>query len=282
MSIDTVTSHTLDVPGASLHYDVRGSGPLLMMIGAPMDGSGFAGLAPLFARDHTVVTYDPRGISRSALDGPPVEDTPHTRAADVLALITALGAGPAVVFGSSGGAMTGLALAARHPEQVHTLVAHEAPLVRLLPDRAPILTVIDAIRAAERRDGPDAGMAMFFALGSIVGEVRSDDPRLRVGPDALPFAMPPEAQPGNRYFLRHMLPSTGEYLPDIAALQAATTRIVVACGTTSTGQIAQRGAAALAEQLGTGLVRFPGDHGGFMHEPEPFARTLREVLSPGA
>src|SRR6266568_2701403 len=119
--------HTLDVPGARLYYERRGTGPLLLMIGSPMDSTGFAGLASALADDYTVVTYDPRGIGNSSREDTTEDVTPGQQADDVRRLLSALGGGPASVFGSSGGAVVGLALVTAHPAQVRTLVAHEPP-----------------------------------------------------------------------------------------------------------------------------------------------------------
>ena len=105
------TVRRLAVPGATLHYEVRGSGPVLAVIGSPMTASEFAAVADALAADHTVVTYDPRGLGASPIDDPNQDSTPALRAADVAAILDDLGAGPADVFGSSGGAVTGLALA---------------------------------------------------------------------------------------------------------------------------------------------------------------------------
>jgi clorobiocin/coumermycin A biosynthesis protein CloN7/CouN7 len=80
-------------------------------------------------------------------------------------------------------------------------------------------------------------------------------------------------------FLAHLLCPTTRYRPDIQALRAASTRVVVAGGATSTGQLANRTAVALAEQLGTRGVDFPGDHGGFLAFPEQFGRVLDQVLT---
>ena len=114
-TIEGMTSRSLDVPGARLHYEVRGEGPLVLVIGSPMPAADFAPLAHALAGDHTVVTYDPRGLSHSTIDDPRQDATPELRADDVAALIDALGADRADVFGSSGGAVTGLALVTRHP-----------------------------------------------------------------------------------------------------------------------------------------------------------------------
>ncbi|HSL26340.1 MAG TPA: alpha/beta hydrolase, partial [Acidimicrobiia bacterium] len=75
------------------------------------------------------------------------------------------------------------------------------------------------------------------------------------------------------------------YEPDVAALRAASTRIVIAAGEGSEGVMAHRGAHAVAERLDAELVIFPGDHGGFFGgeygytgEPDAFAAKLRTVL----
>src|SRR5215472_8248312 len=130
------TARTLEVPGARLYYEVRGQGPLVVLVGAPMDARSFGPLAGLLADDYTVLTTDPRGINRSPVDDPGQDSTPQIRADDLFRLLTHLGAGPATALGSSGGAVTVLALAQAHPEQVYTVIAHEPPLIELLPDRA--------------------------------------------------------------------------------------------------------------------------------------------------
>ena len=121
---------TLQAPGAVLQYDVRSadssSQPVLLIIGSPMGAAGFVTLAGHFA-DRTVVTYDPRGSGRSQRTDAALETTPDEHADDLHRLIRALGAGPVDIFASSGGAVNALALVARHPEQVRTLVAHEPP-----------------------------------------------------------------------------------------------------------------------------------------------------------
>ena len=129
------TSHMLDVPGARLYYEIQGSGPPLLLIGHPMDASGFAAIAPALAESYTVVTYDPRGFGHSTIDDPDQDGEPNLLADDVRRVLeSAVGNVPAHVFGSSGGAVTGLAFVARYPEHVETLIAHEAPLALLLPD----------------------------------------------------------------------------------------------------------------------------------------------------
>jgi clorobiocin/coumermycin A biosynthesis protein CloN7/CouN7 len=95
-------TQTLDVPGARLYYERRGTGPLLLMIGSPMDSTGFDGLASALAGRYTVVTYDSRGIGNSSRDDEGQDVTPGQQADDVHRLLTALDGAPAYVFGSSG------------------------------------------------------------------------------------------------------------------------------------------------------------------------------------
>src|SRR5215475_1328751 len=134
-----MTTHTLETAEADIAYDVRGplptadGRPPLLMIGQPMDASGFATLAS-YLPDRTVVTYDPRGLGRSVRNDGRTDHSPTVQAEDVHAVVEALGAGPVEMFASSGGAVTALALVSAHPDDVLTLVAHEPPIIPVLPD----------------------------------------------------------------------------------------------------------------------------------------------------
>ena len=281
-------THELDVPGAVLRYDVRASDPaggrVLVMIGSPMGAAGFGTLATYFP-DRMVVTYDPRGVERSERTDPDIDVTPDVHAADVQAIIRAVGGAPVDVFASSGGAVNALALVATAPELVRTLVAHEPPLAALLPDAADALAACRAVHDTYHQRGFGHGMAHFLALVSLQGPVPAEF-AARPGPDPSTFGMPAEDD-GARddLMLGSNIITVTHYEPDLDALCTASTRIVVAVGAESNGEIAQRGADAIAERLGTSTVSFPGGHGGFlggeygqMGEPEPFAARLREVL----
>jgi pimeloyl-ACP methyl ester carboxylesterase len=282
-------TQTLDVPGAKLTYDIReaegeSTEPTLLMIGQPMDARGFNSLAGHF-RDRRVVTYDPRGVHRSKLtdnsEKPAVED----RADDLHRLISALGAGPLDIFGSSGGALDGVALVAEHPDQVRTLVAHEPPAAGVLPDRDAALAAAVSVQETYERDGMGSGMAKFIALTSLKGPIPADFAD-RPAPDPAAFGLP-TADDGSRDdpLLGNMISGT-HYEPDFDALRAAPTRVVVAAGTESEGEMTYRAAVAVAERLGQEAVIFPSHHGGFLGgefgqqgEPEAFAAKLREVLN---
>jgi pimeloyl-ACP methyl ester carboxylesterase len=283
-------THTLDVPGAVLHYDVReaeaSTAPILLMIGSPMDASGFTSLAEHF-QDRTVVTYDPRGVGRSKRTDGASESTPKQHADDLHRLISALGGAPVDIFASSGGAVNALALVARHPEQVRTLVAHEPPAAQVLPDREQALAaaVVD-IRRTYERDGLGPAIAKFIALTSLRGEIPADFAD-RPAPSPAHFGLPTEDD-GSRddpLVGQNIMTST-HYEPDFDALRAASTRIVVGVGAESEGEMAHRAGLAVVERLGTKAVTFPSHHGGFLGgefgmkgDPDAFGVTLRQVLT---
>ena len=282
------TTHTLDVPGATLTYDVRRTdspAPVLVLIGWPMGASGFVTLASRFA-DHTVVTYDPRGVERSAKADPARPSTPEEHADDLHRIIAALGAGPVDLFASSGGAVNALALVAAHPERVRTLVAHEPPLAAILPDREGAMAATQAIADTYQRGGFGPAMAQFIVAVGHKGPMTLDY-AAQPAPDPAMFGLPTQDD-GTRTdpLLGQNIVTCTHYEPDFEALRAASTRIVLAAGVESEGQMAYRGAFAAAERLDTTPVSFPSGHGGFLGgeygqvgDPDAFATKLREVLA---
>jgi clorobiocin biosynthesis protein CloN7 len=269
-------TQTLDVPGARLYSERRGSGPVLAMIGSPMDSTGFAGLAGALADSYTVVTYDPRGTGNSSREDTAADVTPEQQADDVHRLLSAVSDEPAHIFGSSGGAVVGLALVTAHPGQVRTLVAHEPPVVELLPDSAQVRAQIEDIYDTYRTSGPDAAMGKFMAHAGLGGAAGPDSDAPRREPSAEQMA---RMRATTDQFLAHLIRPTTRYRPDMQALRAAPARIVVAGGVTSKGQLASRAAVALADQLGTTMVEFPGDHGGFVALPRECGQVLHQVLA---
>ncbi|MDX3192410.1 alpha/beta fold hydrolase [Streptomyces sp. MN03-5084-2B] len=249
---------TLAVPGATLTYDVHGRGPVLLLVpGGPADARVFTHLRPLLAEDHTVVTYDPRGLSRSPLDGAPGPDVVGDHAEDVHRLLAEVG--PADVLASSGGAITLLEHLRHHAADVRTVVLHEPPVTRYLP--------------AGALDGPDIpalfreeGLAPAFAAFMKV-----------VGVDPAP-PLDPRAEGNFAYFFGHLMPATGAYEPDLPTLRTTAARLVVAVGEESTRLPVHQAALGLAAALGVGTEVFPGGHGGFDTDAEAFAARLREVL----
>lgn len=271
------TADSLKVPGATLYYEVRGSGPVLLAIpGGPTDAGVFTEMAGLLADRYTVVTYDPRGHSRSMLDGEP-EDVPvELHADDAARLLEAVGSEPAFVLGSSGGATIGLELVVRHGDKVKALVAHEPPVMELLPDSQRWRDTFQEIYDTYRKDGVFPAMEKF---GKVVEE---GGPKYEPGEPTSDQAEMMERMMGNfEFFLAHEIRTIGGYAPDIAALQASPSRVVIAGGKASGEQGAYRAAVALAEKLGIELTYFEGAHGGFGAPEEAFAERLHEILAAG-
>ncbi|MFI2331889.1 alpha/beta fold hydrolase [Nocardia rhamnosiphila] len=286
-----MSTHTLETAGADIVYDVHGplppagGRPPLFMIGQPMEAAGFRALAAQFP-DRTVVTYDPRGIGRSIRKDGRVDHVPEVQAEDVHAVVEALGAGPVEMFASSGGAVTALALVVAHPGDVITLVAHEPPLIPVLPDAAAAERARAAVRDVYEAQGFGAGMAAFLAMTSWQGEF-TDEYFAQPAADPAVFGMPTEDD-GSRDnpLLSDRSRAVTGYRPDPGVVAAAPTRVVIAVGVETGDTFTGRTAVATAELLGQRVAVFPSHHGGFLDEefgyagqPEEFADKLREVLN---
>jgi pimeloyl-ACP methyl ester carboxylesterase len=284
------TTHTLETAEADIAYDIRGplptadGRPPLFMIGQPMEASGFGTLASYFP-DRTVVTYDPRGLGRSTRRDGRVDNAPTVQANDVHAVIEALGVGPVEMFASSGGAVTALALVATYPNDVTSLVAHEPPLIAVLPDAEAAGRARAAVRDAYEARGRNAGLAAFIAWTSWQGEF-TDDYFTQPEPDPLMFGMPADDD-GSRDdpLLSDRSWAVSSYRVDVEALAAAPTRVVIAVGEESLGTFTGRTSLATAELLSQQATVFPSHHGGFLGgdsgypgQPEAFARKLQDVL----
>src|SRR6266513_3960525 len=284
-------THKLVTAGADIVYDVHGplptadGQPPLFMIAQPMDASGCTTLASHFP-DRTVITYDPRGLGRSIRKDGRVDNAPTVQADDVHAVIEALRVGPVDMFASSGGAVTALALVSAYPNDVASLVAHEPPLIPVLPDAKAAERARGAVRDAYEAKGSGAGMAAFIAMTSWRGEF-TDDYFARPLPDPAQFGMTTEDD-GSRDdpLLSDRSWAITSYRPDVDALTAAPTRVVIAVGEESLGTFTGRASVATADLLGQQATVFPSHHGGFLGgefgyagQPEAFARTLREVLT---
>src|SRR5690606_12995806 len=290
MTADTLDTRMLETDGATIVYDVQGplppadGIPVLLMVGQPMDASGFRPLAAHFS-DRTVVTYDPRGFGRSTRSDGEVTNSPTVQAEDLHALIRDLGAGAVEVFASSGGAVSALALVTAYPGDVAVLVAHEPPLLHTLPDAEAAQRATQATQETYQAKGWGAGMASFLAMTMWRGEF-TDEYFAQPTPDPAQFGLPTEDD-GSRddpLMTGHSAP-IAEYRLDVEALKAAPTRVVLGVGEESRDTFTGRTAIGTAELLGQEAVVFPSHHGGFAAEetgypgkPREFAERLREVL----
>ena len=271
------TTDTVKVRGATLYYEVRGSGPVLALIGNPMGAAGFSALAEAMANDHTVITYDPRGCGQTVVDDRTRTTTPQMLAQDVRAVLKEVTSDPVALFGSSGGAVTGLALITAHPDQVSLMIAHEPPLIMLLPDADQVSDDLEAIHQTYLRAGAAAAMRQFVLAIGVLGEEGARQFGASTHPDLAPAPKVPATD--DEFFLANQLRATTAYRPDLAALVAAPTTVVVGVGASSQGQLAHRAGVALADQLGVVAAEFPGGHGGFAEAVPGFALQLRDVIT---
>lgn len=267
------STDTLKVPGATLHYEVRGRGPVLLLIpGGPADAGGFAPIRDVLSNRYTVVTYDPRGLSRSPLECEPQDTTVETFADDAHWLLASLGNEPAYVHGDSGGALVGLELISRHSEQVRTLIAHEPPLTCLLDDAEEHARFAREVYNTYLAEGIGPAMGKFSAWAGLEGD--PPEPPVEQTPEMAESMA--RMQKNLDLFLAHMWVPLLNYAPDISRLRSRS--IVVATGEASEGQLAHRAALALAERLETEPTVFPGGHSGIGSQPEVFAERLHEVF----
>ncbi|GII86595.1 alpha/beta hydrolase [Sphaerisporangium siamense] len=265
----------LHLPGADIYYQVRGQGPALLLIpGSNGDAGLYEALAGLLADRYTVISYDRRGFSRSALKEPPPHGwTPagwlRTHTEDARRLLETVATGPAHVLGSSAGAVIGLALAAGHPDLVTRLVAHEPPLTPLLPDAARWQTFFEDVYVTYRRDGIGPAI-QAFAAGTGLGDLRK--------PADADAGLLRRVMGNFDFFLAHEVRQAPCVHLDLAALDARQERIVMAGGE-ARESFCHRTSAVLADRWGRRVADFPGDHTGYWSRPAEFAGTLADALA---
>ncbi|MBO8187271.1 alpha/beta fold hydrolase [Streptomyces spirodelae] len=285
------TLGSLRVHGATLHYQVRGQGPLLLLIpGGAGGAASFDGIVDELAAAYTVATYDPRGMSRSTLDDPEAEQRVSEHADDAFRMLELLSPGePARVFGASSGAIAALHLLTAHPERVARVVAHEPPVVEVLPDAAEHRALVARVRETFRTRGLMPAMAVFAAgLKKDAGPKEDGDAAEQPVAGAeqeVETRLPPQAagraeqtMANLPYFVGRIVPGFMSYVPDVQRLEAFSDRLVLACGQDSRGELPYRPAAFLAQRLGTELLHFPGGHTGLTTHPEEFGALLRHAF----
>jgi pimeloyl-ACP methyl ester carboxylesterase len=267
----SVESGSLEVPGAGLYYEIRGTGPLLLLIhGGASDAQAFDWIAPALAEDYTVLAYDRRGNSRSELAGDPEDLDVTEQADDARRLLEEFCSKPAYVFGSSGGGTVALELATRFPDQVDTVITHEPTVFRLAPDADAVLAGYQAVYDTYLDEGPLIAMREFLRVGNPDADSR----------EIAGWEPADEQQSENVEFLlaHEMLPFV-TYQVDIDALRSSAVTVLPAAGSETGTNSVYLATEALAEGLGVETTLFPGDHTGYVSpEAAAFADRLREVL----
>ncbi|WP_280363732.1 alpha/beta fold hydrolase [Nocardia wallacei] len=271
-------SETLAVPGATLYYELRGDGPLLLLIpGGGGDAGVFDAAAEVLARHFTVAALDPRGCSRSTLDpGEPADQRVAVQSDDAYRLLAQLTDEPAFVCGTSNGAIVGLDLLARHPDRIRALVAHEPPCFAVLPDAATHLAMVEEVYTLFRTEGLAAASARFLAG---IGGAMKPAPDVSELPPRTAELWQRLAANAPRMFA-HELRQFTAYTPDYAALARVSDRLIPAAGRETRGSLPYRPIAEIAARLSLEVTEFPGAHNGLRTDAVDFARQLIEILTP--
>ncbi|MFJ8166234.1 alpha/beta fold hydrolase [Streptomyces sp. NPDC096136] len=277
MSSHRVSTSTLPVPGATLHYRLQGSGPLLLI---SQSGEGDADrtvdLVPHLADTFTVLTYDRRGLSRSRLEDPGRTTSLAEHAEDVDRLLAAVTDEPALMLGCSLGAVIGLHVAVRHPGRLSTLIAHEPVAPRLLPpaDRARHEAELVELQHLHRT----AGLPATIREAALVLGI--DTSGKGYEPDLTPQPLDERRRANFDYFVEHDFSAIVQDTLDPAALAGVPTRIIPAVGATTPATVFDVACAvALADLVGEEIRTFPGGHNGNTSHPKAYAERLCALLT---
>lgn len=271
LQMSVVKNGTLQVSGANIYYEIRGSGPHLLLIhGGGGDADKFHNVADHLANWYTVVTYDRRGHSRSNLANRTEGYHVETHSDDAHNLLSKLTDEPAYVFGSSSGAVIGLNLCIRHPEQIRVLIPHEPVLLQLLfgNELKQARGFMEDLKKNHRSEVVKLTSNLEMAANNSEQSKDVLTNRLLIN---------------STYFTEYEIQGILNHTLDIDALKAVLKsvpmQVLPAGGNASREFFPYSCAAALAEHLGTEIVEFPGHHGGYntMHHKE-FADRLHDVL----
>lgn len=267
----------LEVSGAQIYFEVRGEGaPILLIPGANGDAQVFPPFADCLAADHTVITYDRRGFSRSPIIG--AQDYSRrlaTDAEDAACLIRQFGLGPATVFGTSSGAVVALQLILDHPDIVERVIPFEAAAMPLFDEGERWMAIFGDLYDLYRRNGPAPALEKFrrTTFAPIDYPLMSGGPKPAVNPQKTANAI---------YWFERELREYTSVVFDLGALAPYADRILPAFGRASKGYPTAEASIALAERLNISPLALPDGHVGYATQPEAFADALRSQLaSPG-
>ena len=263
----------LRVDGAELNYEVAGEGPLLVVIpGAQGSLEVYQGLSAHLRSKYQVLSYDRRGFGQSRLEGEQDYDRRlDTDADDVAALIAHVGGAPAIVFGSSSGAIVALRVLTRHQEAVRLLVAHEPPACRWLPDPEAAIAQNFAVYEKAKAQGAPAAMQDFAPRWLAP----SDRERLA---QAAHSPAAGQIQANMAYWFEHELRQYPATRFDIGAIKAQADRLALVAGEEMRGYPTFEITEAMAREFAKAMTILPGGHVGYATKPEPFAMALAQIL----
>ncbi len=267
----------LRTTGATVYYEVRGAGPVLLISqSGEGDADRTADLVRHLAADHTVVTYDRRGLSRSVLDDPGRGATMADHVDDVHHLLAAVTDRPASMLGCSFGAVIGLHLAVGHPEQLGTLIAHEP----VAPSLLPAAERVRHVRELEELQDLYRARGLADAFAGIAETLGIDPVAQDTEPGLTPRPLDDRRRAGFDFFIRNDFTAIARDTLDVATLRDTTVRVIPAFGRTTPRHVFDhRCAQELAALLGVEAREFPGGHNGNTTHPRAYATRIRELLA---
>ena len=260
----------INTEGDTLYYEVRGEGEALLMIaGGDGDGGAFRNVTDMLAGTYQVITYDRRGSSRSTRNEPQNFDVgQHVR--DAIAVMKAAGHGCAHILSTSGGSIIAFELAKNHKDVIKTMVVHEPPVVRMLPEADALLAKFASIYSMAYNEGYGKAMEVFMNMIVV-------SPSLYT---SYPGELMERSEQNNEFSMKMGLIPTVNYKPDIEAIKNNNVKIVMAAGSVTLEAKAFYGmtAVAIAELLHAEMAVFPGHHLSYIDMPGDWAAKLIEIL----
>jgi len=264
----TIRHERIQANGTELYCEVRGSGPSVLFVsGATGDAGHFTGVADTLADEFTTITYDRRGNSRSPKPAGWTTTSMQEQADDAAALIRALGAAPAAIFGSSGGGIVAIDLVVRHPEVVRGAIVHEPEIVSVLPYKDEVMTKLKGVLdEAFANGGPRLAMETFLRrnAGDAVFE-------------ALDLALRERMLDNADTFFGLELAAFLDYQPDAAALARSRVPLRALYGDASPPYLADT-TKWLAEKTSVPAAILPGNHVPYLQRPAETAELLRSIF----
>jgi pimeloyl-ACP methyl ester carboxylesterase len=268
MAMDTAsTGNLLEVNGAKIYHEVRGSGPTVLFVaGATGDCGHFERVAEILSDEFTVVTYDRRANSRSPRPDGWEGTSTEEQSEDAAKLIEDMDLAPIAIFGSSVGAIIGLDLVIRHPELVRGAILHEPPMTAGMSAPEEVMgTIQRVVEGGMQKGGSRGGCETFFRF--VAGDEAFEvlDPQLRE-----------RMLVNGETFLGTEIGSFEPYQPDEAAL-AVEVPVRVMVGTESAPFFVES-ARWLADCMNVELETLPGGHTPYFDRPREMVETLRPLL----
>lgn len=269
------TMPTLEAPGASLRYEVAGTGPFLLLIpGADGRGTVFSTVVERLSNNFTVITWDRRGYSRSLLQGrQDFSKRLETDADDAHCLIQHVAQGPAAVLGTSSGAIVAMNLLLRHPQSVSRLIAHEPPSLAVLPAdiRSAAEGIIGSVYSTYRAHGSAAAMEAF--TGGLSGS--KDAPLMKAAMDG---SQSDEIRANSMFWFEFELWQYTSSPLDIEGLKAQAEKLVPAVGRDSPDGPGLGPIKVISHAIGKEVQVVAGAHLGYVTDPKEWAQSVTELL----